>query len=73
MARPRKPPKHRIALNLQVSPTDCDRLREIAKNLGFLTPSGTNAGQGSISALVSAIAKAGAENRLIIDFGTRSN
>jgi hypothetical protein len=56
MARPRKLPKNAIALHLQIERADCDRLRELAKNLGFIIPSGTNAGQGSISALVGAIA-----------------
>ena len=58
MARPRKPsPKHRITLNLQIKPVDYERLRRVAHDLGFIVPSGTHAGQGSISALVAAIAQ----------------
>lgn len=58
MARPRKiSPKHRITLNLQIEPADYERLRWVAHNLGFIVPSGTHAGQGSISALVAAIAQ----------------
>ena len=53
-------------LMLQVKACDQEQLRQLAKSLGFLVPSGTNTGQGSISALVTAIAHAHEQNKLII-------
>jgi hypothetical protein len=65
-------PRHRTTkprLCLQVELSDQEQLRQLAKSLGFLVPSGTNTGQGSISALVTAIANARAQDKLIIDLG----
>ena len=56
MPRPkRKTPKPR--LTLQIEPEDQKELEKIARSMGFLIPSGKDAGQGSISALVTAIAR----------------
>lgn len=56
MPRPtRKRPKP--YLMLQVEPEDQESLRAIALSLGLTIPSGKDAGKGSISALVSAIAQ----------------
>jgi hypothetical protein len=51
----RKTPKP--YLTLQVGHEDQEKLRAIAHSLGFRIPSGKNAGQGSISALIGAIAQ----------------
>jgi hypothetical protein len=53
-------PKRKAAkpcLTLQLEPEDVKKLRSLAKSLGFLIPSGINTGEGSISALMSAIAQ----------------
>lgn len=56
MSRPkRKTPKPR--LTLQVEPEDQKKLQAIALKLRFITPAGSDAGNGSISALVTAIAE----------------
>ena len=57
MNRPRHRTSTKPRLCLQVESSDQKQLRQLAKSLGFLVPSGTNTGQGSISALVAAIAQ----------------
>ena len=69
MNRPRNT-RIKPRLMLQVKAHDQEQLRQLAKSLGFLVPSGANTGQGSISALVTAIAHAHEQDRLIIDLGT---
>ena len=69
MNRPRHRTTTKPRLCLQVELSDQEQLRQLAKSLGFLVPFGANAGQGSISALVAAIAHAHEQNKLIIDLG----
>ena len=56
MARPKRD-RQKTNFNLMIDPEDQEALREMALALGYLVPAGKSAGQGSVTALVRALAQ----------------